>query len=60
MQVEASVAAALDIMDDLSPASRQAVLAWRAIAPVFRKDTLTSAMLAAVGETLRGRPSEFH
>ncbi len=52
--------AALDVMDDLSPASRQTVLAWRAIAPVFRKDTLTSAMLAEVGELLRGRPSEFH
>jgi hypothetical protein len=34
-------------------------MAWREIVPVFRKDTLTSAMLAKVGEALRGGPSEF-
>ncbi len=50
---------ALGILGELSPASRERVLAWRQIAPVFRKDTITSAMLAQVADALRGGPSEF-
>jgi histidine ammonia-lyase len=50
---------ALGVLADLSPASRAQVLAWRELAPVFRKDTLTSAMLAEVATSLRGGPSEF-
>ncbi len=50
---------ALGIFGELSPASRGQVEAWRAIVPVFRKDTLTSAMLAAMADELRGGPSEM-
>jgi histidine ammonia-lyase len=50
---------ALGVLDALSPASRAQVLAWRRLAPVFRKDTLTSQMLAEVATSLRGGPSEF-
>jgi histidine ammonia-lyase len=51
--------AALDILGELSPASRDQVLAWRGISPVFRQDTLTSAVLGAMADALRGGPSEF-
>jgi histidine ammonia-lyase len=50
---------ALGVLAELSPASRTQVLAWRDLAPVFRKDTLTSGMLAEVATSLRGGPSEF-
>ena len=50
---------ALGVMDALSPASRAQMLGWREIVPVFRKDTLTSGMLAQVATALRGGPSEF-
>lgn len=49
---------ALGILGELSPASRERVLAWRQITPVFRKDTLTSGMLGEMAEALRGGPSE--
>ena len=49
---------ALGILGELSPASRDQVLAWREIAPVFRKDTITSQMLEQVADALRGGASE--
>jgi histidine ammonia-lyase len=49
---------ALGILDDASPASRQRVLSYREAVPVFRTDTLTSAMLADLAERLRGGPSD--
>ena len=50
---------ALGILGELSPASRDQILAWREIAPVFRQDTLTSAVLNAMADHLRGGVSEF-
>jgi histidine ammonia-lyase len=50
---------ALGVMDQLSPASRERILAWRQIVPVFRKDTITSAQLSGMALLLRGGPSEF-
>ena len=50
---------ALGILDRLAPASRSLVLDWRQIAPVFRKDSLTSQALTRVANGLRGGPSEF-
>ena len=49
---------ALGILGELSPASRAQVLAWRKVAPVFRKDTITSQILGQVADLLRGGPSE--
>jgi histidine ammonia-lyase len=50
---------ALGILDQLSPASRARLQAWRAIVPVFRKDTINAGMLAALADHLRGGASEF-
>jgi histidine ammonia-lyase len=50
---------ALGVLDQLSPVGRERVLGWRGIVPVFRKDALTSGMLAEVATALRGGPSEF-
>jgi hypothetical protein len=47
---------ALGILGELSPASRAQILAWREIVPVFRQDTLTSAMLGAVADASRAVP----
>ena len=50
---------ALGILGEVSPQSRARVQAYRAVVPPFRKDTLTSGMLAQMGEALRGGASEF-
>lgn len=50
--------AALKIEPACAAASRTKLDAWRAVIPVFRADTVTSAMFEQMAETLRGGPSE--